>query len=1395
MNSRIIYLACYLICFSDIWQFGFHKAYAQNNVGIGTINPHSSSLLDLTSADKGFLAPRIADTNAVSSPATGLLIYLTTNNTFYYFNGTYWQSVAGGLGINGATGSTGSTGATANTGSTGTTGVTGPTGTIGVTGRTGDTGVTGNTGATSSTGATGSTGATSNTGSTGSTGLIGDTGSTGSTGATSNTGSTGSTGATSNTGSTGSTGQIGDTGSTGSTGATSNTGSTGSTGVTSNTGSTGSTGQIGDTGSTGSTGATSNTGSTGSTGVTSSTGSTGSTGATSNTGSTGSTGATSNTGSTGSTGATGTTSPTGSTGSTGATGPVGCASANYIMKSDGTAAICTTAPIFEDASGNVGFGTTSPSTPMHLVRTNTSIPGSWTAGGMNTQITYSPSANYGASINAGIFANYSEIVVPSSNNKNVLGIEGLGAYAYNQANGITVGAGGIWGLDGEVWDEGTGNTITTMSALYAGAFGGNAGTTIATETGAWVDVQTGGSTVTDLLGVDIKKVSVDAGGSAVNRYGLRIASFVGSATNDYGIYQAGTIQKNYFAGNIGLGTTSPGGNFEINYNVSGAEGATAVLRNNTANVANTAVGLYFVPNGASGNIRAAAIKSVQAISGNAADLRFYTANGDHSEKMIITHTGSVGIGTSSPSTQFHTTGGVRFQTLTGTGNRFVIADANGNLSATTATTAGVITGSGTLNYLPKWTPDGATLGNSIIYDDGTNVGIGTTSSTYKLMVNGGDVFIQAPSPYLRINETNNSGNQYIIRVDTNTMNMGRWNSPTTFNIYGTQVGVGTTRPQGKLEIKASADYNALTLGYDVTSGNNNGAIITGKRKTQTNTPFSGFATWDNGTDLQVYIGGAGWSRPDATVIRFFTAPTYTETDDTGIERMRIDPDGDVGIGTSNPTNKLHISETRTDVAASSYYTQNIVSTLNPAGASAGSFYGFRSYQSTQSGNAQNFTGGLFGTESRVDHLGTGTIDNAQGLRGLVYNQSTGTVTTAYGIRAYVSNASSGSIGTAYGIYSSVDNNSTGTLTTGYGARIEAIKSTSTSVPTLYGVYSIIRNQDVGGSVTTAYGLRSNLSNSGTVGTWYGLYVDVPSGTVNNKYALIVESGGGNVGIGTTTPGYSLEVSSGTVIPSTSMTYFTSGSDNTSGPPANVTPNIAIKSNAAVWAVGGFYATSDRRAKENILRRNSAEALDLIDKLNPVTYNWIDRSKSTHLFEDGFIAQEVEQVLPEVINTNADVIPNIMEFVEHTHMQNNQLSFELKRVNEVSVGDKLKIITEDGNEYKWAVAAINENRVTLSVIDSVATTAKIFVYGKEVKDYKTIDYDRIFTIGIAAIQELSHLNNMQEKVIEKLQSEIENLKNENNVYKADNNKLRSEVEKQESRITRLEGIILGISSEK
>jgi hypothetical protein len=67
-------------------------------------------------------------------------------------------------------------------------------------------------------------------------------------------------------------------------------------------------------------------------------------------------------------------------------------------------------------------------------------------------------------------------------------------------------------------------------------------------------------------------------------------------------------------------------------------------------------------------------------------------------------------------------GATRIDNLAGTGTRMVVADANGVMS----TQALGIGGSGTLNRLAKFTAAG-TVGDSQVFDNGTNVGIGTDS--------------------------------------------------------------------------------------------------------------------------------------------------------------------------------------------------------------------------------------------------------------------------------------------------------------------------------------------------------------------------------------------------------------------------------------------------------------------------------------------------------------------------------------------------------------------------------------------------------------------------------------------------------------------------------------------
>lgn len=68
-----------------------------SQVGIGTVTPDQSAILDVSSTEKGFLLPRMNEVqrDAISNPAIGLLIYLIegTQQCLQVYNGTNWENI------------------------------------------------------------------------------------------------------------------------------------------------------------------------------------------------------------------------------------------------------------------------------------------------------------------------------------------------------------------------------------------------------------------------------------------------------------------------------------------------------------------------------------------------------------------------------------------------------------------------------------------------------------------------------------------------------------------------------------------------------------------------------------------------------------------------------------------------------------------------------------------------------------------------------------------------------------------------------------------------------------------------------------------------------------------------------------------------------------------------------------------------------------------------------------------------------------------------------------------------------------------------------------------------------------------------------------------------------
>lgn len=78
--------------------FFFVTILGNAQVGIGTVTPNTSSVLDIVSTTQGMLAPRMttAQRIAITSPADGLLVYDIDLKSFYYYNVTTWVAINSG---------------------------------------------------------------------------------------------------------------------------------------------------------------------------------------------------------------------------------------------------------------------------------------------------------------------------------------------------------------------------------------------------------------------------------------------------------------------------------------------------------------------------------------------------------------------------------------------------------------------------------------------------------------------------------------------------------------------------------------------------------------------------------------------------------------------------------------------------------------------------------------------------------------------------------------------------------------------------------------------------------------------------------------------------------------------------------------------------------------------------------------------------------------------------------------------------------------------------------------------------------------------------------------------------------------------------------------------------
>jgi hypothetical protein len=132
---------------------------------------------------------------------------------------------------------------------------------------------------------------------------------------------------------------------------------------------------------------------------------------------------------------------------------------------------------------------------------------------------------------------------------------------------------------------------------------------------------------------------------------------------------------------------------------------------------------------------------------------------------------------------------------------------------------------------------------------------------------------------------------------------------------------------------------------------------------------------------------------------------------------------------------------------------------------------------------------------------------------------------------------------------------------------------------------------------------------------------------------------GNIGIGTTSPAHKLEVEGEIRANGWIRTLGNTGWYNdthSGGWYMDEGTTVKVYNNRHISTSGNVYANllvlaSDRSLKTNIEPLGGRTSLDMIMRLKPVSFHW----KKNDQPDLGLLAQEVQQIFPELVSTNPD----------------------------------------------------------------------------------------------------------------------------------------------------------------
>jgi hypothetical protein len=157
----------------------------------------------------------------------------------------------------------------------------------------------------------------------------------------------------------------------------------------------------------------------------------------------------------------------------------------------------------------------------------------------------------------------------------------------------------------------------------------------------------------------------------------------------------------------------------------------------------------------------------------------------------------------------------------------------------------------------------------------------------------------------------------------------------------------------------------------------------------------------------------------------------------------------------------------------------------------------------------------------------------------------------------------------------------------------------------------------------------------------------------------------------------------------------------------------------------FDVSSDKRIKNVIGISKGPEDLATLQSIEITDYSFKDKPAMGNRTEKRVIAQQVEVVYPNAVNFARGIVPDIFQ-------QAAIAGGWVTLATNLKVGEKVRLF----NEEQDAVHEVLEVRVGAFKTAFEPKGAKVFVYGREVDDFRSVDYDAIAMLNVSATQELA-----------------------------------------------------------